>query len=416
MTGEKVLIFGMFLAVWAISNCQGVAQDPSVDFNRHAVLANQNRINHVNDETPLVRTFTGKNKTCPACTVDRELYINYTKEAIKKDILKKLGMKKAPSVSKDMAPAHLIHQMMEKYASHSYDHEGIQNDARINEIEDDDTHFQTKILNILGQDGAGKVPVSITDDGHDIQYFDLNVVQLRDLRWPNVKGAKMFLHLPAAPSPKDLKVWIDVRQVVMDNDVPTFKKKRIVAATLLPAKAGWVEIHLKDITQEWFKDPSKNIGLEIKVSTENGVDIPVGIQHQGSTERNTPYLQLEIQDIWNMRKRRTLSRTCNKNKEGETEPSDHCCMDTLEIDFLFDYDWDFVIFPRKFAPNFCVGDCKLGGSMPESAYAHMLQQSGISPCCNAQKMGTLELLYMDESSNVVQGTLPKMIVERCGCA
>ena len=135
--------------------------------------------------------------------------------------------------------------------------------------------------------GTGMVPADITNEGHEIQYFNLNVAQLRDLRWPNVVSAKMFLHLPAAPSPKDLKVWIDIRQVVLPqpSDVPTFKQKRIVAATLLPDKAGWVEIHLKDITQEWFKDPSKNMGLEIIVNTENGVSIPVGIHHQEG-ERN----------------------------------------------------------------------------------------------------------------------------------
>ena len=135
--------------------------------------------------------------------------------------------------------------------------------------------------------GTGIVPVTITDDGHEIQYFDLNVKQLQDLRWPNVKGAKMFLHLPKAPSPKDLKAWIEIRQVVMgSNGVATFKKKRIVHADLLPDKAGWVEIKMKDIAHEWFHKPENNIGLEIVVGTENGVSLPVGIQHQGSNDRN----------------------------------------------------------------------------------------------------------------------------------
>ena len=63
-------------------------------------------------------------------------------------------MKNAPSVQKQMAPTHLIHQMMENFVTHSYEHEHIQSDdPGINEVEDDDTHFQTKILNILGQDG-----------------------------------------------------------------------------------------------------------------------------------------------------------------------------------------------------------------------------------------------------------------------
>ena len=186
----------------------------------------------------------------------------------------------------------------------------------------------------------------------------------------------------------------------------------MVATTLLLNKGGWVKIQLKNITQEWFMDPSTNMGLEIIVKSENGVSIPVGIQHQEG-EQKIPYLQLEIQDSWNLRKRRTLSRVCSKNKE---EGGDHCCMESLKVDFNEDYQWSFVIYPTSFEPNYCSGDCSLGKMMPENAYAHILQQSGISPCCNPQKMGTLELLYMDENNNVVQGTLPKMMVQRCGCA
>ena len=156
-------------------------------------------------ETPLVRTFTAKNNTFT------EQYINYKKEVVKNDILKKLGMTKAPNVTQDMVPIHLIRQMMKKYAR-----------IKRNEVEVDEDHFQTRILNIHGQDGTGKVPSNITNEGHEIQYFDLNVAQLRDLHLPNLVSANMFLHLPAAPLPTDLKVWIDIRKVVLPqpSDVP----------------------------------------------------------------------------------------------------------------------------------------------------------------------------------------------------
>ena len=157
-------------------------------------------------ETPLVRTFTAKNNTFT------EQYINYKKEVVKNDILKKLGMTKAPNISMhDMPPIHLIRQMMKKYARTKRD-----------EVEVDEDHFQTRILNIHGQDGTGIVPSNITNEGHEIQYFDLNVAQLRDLHWPDVVSANMFLHLPAAPLPTDLKVWIDIRKVVLPqpSDIP----------------------------------------------------------------------------------------------------------------------------------------------------------------------------------------------------
>ena len=126
-----------------------------------------------------------------------------------------------------------------------------------------------------------------------------------------------------------------------------------------------------------------------------------------------PYLQLEIRDSWNLRKRRTLSRVCSKNKE---EGGDHCCMEPLKVDFMEDYQWSFVLYPTSFEANYCSGDCSLDKMMPENALLrHILRQSGISsPCCNPQ-MGTLDILYMDKNNNVVEGTLPNMMVQRCYC-
>ena len=135
-------------------------------------------------------------------------------------------------------------------------------------------------------------------------------------RWPNVKSAKLILYLPAAPNPNDLKTWIEIRQGVMDHyGVPTFKKKRVVRADLLPDRGGWVEIKLKSIVQDWIKAPERNLGLEIDVITDNGVTIPVGIQS------NIPYLQLEIQDDWNL-------RTRNSQRNGA---NGHCLVNPLMV-------------------------------------------------------------------------------------
>ena len=110
------------------------------------------------------------------------------------------------------------------------------------EVEDDEDHFQTRILNIHGQDGTGIVPSNITNEGHEIQYFDLNVAQLRDLHWPNLVSAKMFLHLPAAPSPTDLKVWIDIRKVVLPqpSDVPFTPHRNELLCQLFRALKGQI--------------------------------------------------------------------------------------------------------------------------------------------------------------------------------
>ena len=116
--------------------------------------------------------------------------------------------------------------------------------------------------------------------------------------------------------------------------------------------------------------------------------------------RNTSGLQLEIQNLRN--RNRTLNQVCSKNIK---ERGDNCCMESLRVDFHKDYRWSFVIS----------GDWSLGKIMPENAYAHILQQFGIRRCCKPQTTVALEIYYMDEINNFVLGTLPKMMVQRCGC-
>ena len=137
-----------------------------------------------------------------------------------------------------------------------------------------------------------------------------------EFRLPNIKSANLFLYLPAAPNSNDLKTWIEIRQGVIDhNGIPKFKKKQIVSVELLPDKGGWFKIRVKDIVQDWIRAPERNLGLEIDVTTENGVTIPVGIQN------NIPYLQLEIQDHLNL-------RTRNSQRNGA---NGHCQVNPLMV-------------------------------------------------------------------------------------
>jgi hypothetical protein len=131
-----------------------------------------------------------------------------------------------------------------------------------------------------------------------------------------VVSAKLFLYLPAATSLTDRKIWIDISFWVMDADTPTLKKKQNVSAELLPDVGCWVKIELQDITHEWFKAPSTNMGLEINVNTENGVSIPVGVQHE--VENNAPYLQLKIQDSWSLEQDREAA-------------NDHCHVEPFKV-------------------------------------------------------------------------------------
>ena len=87
-----------------------------------------------------------------------------------------------------------------------------------------------------------------------------------------------------------------------------------------------------------------------------------------------------------------------------------------KVEFKEDYDWDFIVFPERLRFNYCSGSCFLN---PESWFTQVLEQTlqefGVIPRCSNQKMRPLELIFWDENGNIVQWTIPKMIVERCGC-
>ena len=78
----------------------------------------------------------------------------------------------------------------------------------------------------------------------------------------------------------------------------------------------------KDIVRDWIRAPERNLGLEVVAGTDNGVTIPVGIQN------NIPYLQLEIQDDWNLRTRNSQRRVQSQNWEAA---NGHCHIKPLMV-------------------------------------------------------------------------------------
>ena len=99
----------------------------------------------------------GQTKNCTAC-MNRELYLNFTKEELRKEILRKLNLKAPPNVNVDMVPKHMIAQMRNKYR-HDLEDSNVNimsddpNAGNYVEEEVDDFHFQTRLINVLAQDG-----------------------------------------------------------------------------------------------------------------------------------------------------------------------------------------------------------------------------------------------------------------------
>ena len=126
-----------------------------------------------------------------------------------------------------------------------------------------------------------------------------------------------------------------------------------------------------------------------------------------------PYIEVEIKDPDNVRSRRMAGLECD---ERSAEP--RCCRYQLEVDFEA-FGWDWIIAPKRYQAYYCSGECPFV-FMIKYLHGHLAQQSrpkgSSGPCCSPSKMSSISMLYFDESSNIVYGTLPSMVVDKCGCA
>lgn len=391
-----------------------------------------------------VGSSSGRPQVCASCMA-RELYRNLTLMEIKKDILKKLKMEHGPpQVSRKDFDVHMMGQIVDRYRKmndHMDQYGVLQRDEASNGGFEDDNEFSTtNQVTVLAQKPNGIVPQSIIQQW-EIQYFSLDaLLRKEDFKAHN---AKLYVHLPADHGPVSQaknanktfmenesqemvyygdEAWVYLYYVSVDKKtgVGSLILTEATRVQLLANRGGWIDIDMMEILSVWRKYPSENLGLQVIIKTKYGATVPVGVQHQIT---NVPFLQIDLEeDTWSQRSRRNTPKTC---REDEDKNHEECCLWEFEVDFEADFGWEWVIHPTKYKANYCNGDCGLGVMMPTSPHAHLIQQQQTSrnnnvkvrsPCCTPTKMSGISMLYLDPNKNVILGKLPRMKVDKCGCA
>ncbi|XP_018575773.2 growth/differentiation factor 11 [Anoplophora glabripennis] len=112
------------------------------------------------------------------------------------------------------------------------------------------------------------------------------------------------------------------------------------------------------------------------------------------------------------RVRRNLGLNCD---DKMNEPL--CCRYSLDVDFE-EIGFDFIIAPKRYDAHMCAGDCPFV-TLQKYPHTHLIKMSSpqsAQPCCAPRKMSAISMLYFDEQLTVVYGSLPGMVVDRCGCS
>ncbi|RWS18003.1 Inhibin beta B chain-like protein [Dinothrombium tinctorium] len=230
------------------------------------------------------------------------------------------------------------------------------------------------------------------------------------------------------------------------NDSKQLDMEMLTTKKIQTIRPGWKRIDFRVPVQRWFSDSqfSKLTLLIDCVGCDSLVNIMLfnnssvnGNYNNGKLSKNSenlmnvrhnpvknnhkagyrPFLVIGTKPIVNHRSKRHIINCDTRVKQ--------CCKQSLYISFK-ELGWDdWIIAPKGYYANYCMGDCSAGRRTPDTFahfHSHVIDEyrnknpyASISPCCAPTRLSAMSLIYFDPEYNIIKADLPKMIVEDCGC-
>ena len=396
-------------------------------------------------------------------------------EDLKHDMLKILGLKHVPKgkAHKIQLGNHTIpHFMKDIYESLTVD-EGVGGELRSN-VDSDRlmagrfriTRDEVKVINECD------VIRSFANRGHqeDLQWtqifwFDTN--ELPPVQEEEVMRAELRLYKgPAAEDfdPED-RFLVRCFQLVEGS---TGERNLLDSLEVSFAQQGWLIMNLTRALKAWQLDYHTNQGLMVEIVRKESPDIQlhpvaVGLATNRDSGPDTEAFMAayfkslkdsEAELTHNLRRKRSAERSHRKkstsrpkkkkyssvNEDFSLHPSSNsnayrdfyggrhryrpCQRRMFRVSFR-DLGWEeWIIAPDDYEAFYCHGECSFPLSSRMNATNHAIVQTLVhlmdptevpKPCCVAQKLSAISVLYFDESSNVILKKYQNMVAKDCGC-
>ncbi|CAH0392154.1 unnamed protein product [Bemisia tabaci] len=369
----------------------------------------------------------GAGPMCSLCD-SREERINYTLNALKAEILEKLGLKHPPNTTGLKVPKiPPLNMILDAHRGNAHmQTPGMIGDQPFNFRNspynyDEDDNYWVKTEKIIFLPEQLKLRHTFRDN---VLQFKFSEKTMKN----DIEKATLFFFLRGLEDfEEEHAVMISLFTVTKNGGVgdnlslvsshPEFKKSR------KSLEGEWLSMDVTGLVSQWFKSPRSNHGIIIRAAPAEPMD-PAPSKPLINTDISDehyfqmPYLEVYTKEKEKHRKKRDLGMTCD---EKSNDPK--CCRYPLTVDFD-SFGWAFVIAPKRYEAYYCSGECPFV-YLPTYPHTHVRQmaqpkQSPSSaqhhgPCCAAKKMSPLSMLYFDDSQSIIFGTLPHMVVDRCGC-
>lgn len=324
---------------------------------------------------------------------------------IKTQILNKLGMKRAPNVTRRALPEiPPLHRLLDRY-----DAGLMQSDAPFQPGEEyddeDDFHVAAEKIISFGQPAPSEL--GLLPEWHVVHFrFSDTVLNM------HVTKAHLWVFVSSNQSVPGA-TWVTLYQVARDGTRGAHLVKVRTKEEKGNLRRGfWLQLEAKKLVSHWFRHPSENLGLVVHVYDSEGRKVNAVVDPPPGMESLRPFLVVMVESSGRSRTRRMVGLNCQENSSEE-----RCCRYPLTVDFE-EFGWDWIIAPKRYEANYCSGECPYV-FMQKYPHTHLVQQVNLSgtggPCCAPRKISAISMLYFDDNHNIIYGVLPGMIVDRCGC-
>ncbi|XP_060534152.1 growth/differentiation factor 8 [Cylas formicarius] len=337
---------------------------------------------------------------CSSCKMREELKLRNL-EVIKGEILKKMGFSQPPNITGKVLP-----QVPAYYLAKVEEELGMQADEPYKTgftVTEEDDEFHVKTQQILTF--AQPYPRLRHTKAH-ILYFTFS----DSITKFHVANATLHVFIRGVERRPQPYVNLEVFKVRKSNDHSEPSLSKVFGRKVMQplGRGDWVKVEFTETVGEWFKNPRENFGFVIN-ATANGRKV-------AATDVNTekgkaPFLEISTMEP-KRRVRRNIGLDCD---EKMNEPL--CCRYSFVVDFV-EIGLDFIIAPKRYDAHLCSGECPFV-TLQEYPHTHLIKiasPNSAAPCCAPRKMSAISMLYFDEKLNVVFGSLPGMVVDRCGCS
>lgn len=354
------------------------------------------------------RSYIASN--CSRCRMLEET-INLTKEAIKQQILSKLGLKQPPNITGRALPRiPPLNHLLDMYGMQS-DAPGLQafKPGPVFEEAEDDYHAKTEKVISFSQEPpkSWSLPSNM-----EVQYFKFS----HSVMVNKVIRANLWVYLTPSKAVQDAGTLVHVYKVSRTESSGGTVMTHVLSSKvhdLKPRRGGWVAVDIRKLAFEWFRHPYSNLGIVVQAFDQEGMQL-VANGHQSESDASLiPFVEVYTMDESKRRTKRMIGLNCEENSHEV-----RCCRYPLTVDFE-EFGWDWIIAPKKYEANYCSGECPFV-FLQKYPHTHLVQHANPSgsagPCCAPRKMSPISMLYFDNEYNIIYGLLPGMVVDRCSCS